>query len=285
MTRERPGPRMTRVAPDATRPIYDRIGPAYTSTRRPDPRIVAAIAAALGDARTLVNVGAGAGAYEPHDRRIVAVEPSRTMIAQRPADSAPCIQAIAERLPFRDRAFDASLAVLTLHHWADRTAGLAELRRVARRRVVLLTWDAAARGDFWLITDYFPEILALDLPRFPSLPWMEHSLGRIRAIPSSFPTTVGWFRRVLAPARGLPRRRRPKRDVRVRAARSRARPARGGAPGRRSQVRALGGAARCPPPTGEPRPRLPPHRRRARIAGAAETAPSAPAARRVAGRR
>jgi SAM-dependent methyltransferase len=178
---------MTRVAPDATRPIYDRIGPAYTSTRRPDPRIVAAIAAALGDARTLVNVGAGAGAYEPHDRRIVAVEPSRTMIAQRPADSAPCIQAIAERLPFRDRAFDASLAVLTLHHWADRTAGLAELRRVARRRVVLLTWDAAARGDFWLTTDYFPEILALDLPRFPSLPWMEHSLGRIQTIPVLVP--------------------------------------------------------------------------------------------------
>jgi SAM-dependent methyltransferase len=175
------------VAPDATRPIYDRIGLAYTSTRRPDPRIAAAVGAAIGDARTLVNVGAGAGAYEPHDRRVVAVEPSSAMIGQRAAGAAPCIQAVAEHLPFRDRAFDTSLAILTLHHWADRTAGLAELRRVARRRVVLLTWDAAACGDFWLTTEYFPEILALDLPRFPSLVSIEQSLGRVRTTPVLVP--------------------------------------------------------------------------------------------------
>jgi ubiquinone/menaquinone biosynthesis C-methylase UbiE len=124
--------------------VYDRIGTGYTGTRRPDPRIVAAIAGAIGDARTIVNVGAGAGAYEPPDRRVVAVEPSGTMIRQRPADAPPCIQAVAERLPFRDGAVDACLAVLTIHHWTDQAAGLAELRRVARRRVVILTWDPAS---------------------------------------------------------------------------------------------------------------------------------------------
>jgi SAM-dependent methyltransferase len=178
---------MSPVAPDAARLIYDRIGTRYTATRRADPRIAAAIDAALGDARTLVNVGAGAGAYEPHGRRIVAVEPSRTMIDQRPGNAAPCIQAIAERLPFRDRTFDASLAVLTLHHWTDRDAGLAELRRVARRRVVILTWDPAAGREFWLTTEYFPEILDLDRPRFPSVATLERSLGAVRAIPVLVP--------------------------------------------------------------------------------------------------
>jgi SAM-dependent methyltransferase len=163
-------------------PIYDRIGDRYTVTRQPDPRIAAAIGAALGDARTLVNVGAGPGAYEPRDRRVVAVEPSRAMIGQRPAGAAPCIQAIAERLPFRDRAVDASLAVLTVHHWTDQAAGLAELRRVARRRVVVLTWDPACRGGFWLTTDYFPEIVDVDLPRFAPMTVLERNLGALRAI-------------------------------------------------------------------------------------------------------
>jgi SAM-dependent methyltransferase len=178
---------MTLVAPDVRRSVYDRIGRGYTATRRPDPRIAATITAALGDARTVVNVGAGTGAYEPDDRRVVAVEPAKTMIAQRPTGTAPCIQAVAERLPFRDRAFDASLAVLTLHHWADRAAGLAELGRVARRRVVILTWDSAAGGEFWLVAEYFPEILALDRPRFPSLGSIEHSLGTVRVIPVAVP--------------------------------------------------------------------------------------------------
>jgi SAM-dependent methyltransferase len=168
-------------------PVYDRIGARYTATRRPDPRIALAIDAALGDARTLVNVGAGAGAYEPRDRRLVAVEPSWAMIGQRPAGAAPCVRAVAEHLPFRDRAVDACLAVLTLHHWADRAAGLAELRRVARRRVVVLTWDPASRGEFWLTAEYFPAILDLDLPRFPSMGALERSLGPVRAIPLPIP--------------------------------------------------------------------------------------------------
>ena len=175
------------MAPGTTRPVYDRIGLGYSTTRRPDPRIAAQISQALGDARTLVNVGAGAGAYEPPDRRVVAVEPSTAMITQRPAGAASCIQAIAEHLPFRDGTFDASLAVLTLHHWADRPAVLAELRRVARRRVVLVTWDPAHGGEFWLIAEYFPEILALDRPRFPSVGSIERSLGPVRAIPVLVP--------------------------------------------------------------------------------------------------
>ena len=175
------------MIPDTTRPVYDRIGRAYTSTRRTDPRIAAAIGAALGDARTVVNVGAGAGAYEPPDRGVVAVEPSKAMIAQRPAGAAPCIQAVAENLPLRDRAFDASLAILTVHHWTNRSRGLAELRRVARRRVVILTWDPAADRDFWLTAEYFPEILELDLPRFPSPASIGEGLGRLRTIPVPVP--------------------------------------------------------------------------------------------------
>jgi hypothetical protein len=104
------------MKPSGEPPVYDRIGSGYTGTRRPDPRIAAAIGTALGDARTLVNVGAGAGAYEPRGRRVVAVEPSRAMIEQRPMGAAPCVQAVAERVPFRDRTFDASFAILTIHH-------------------------------------------------------------------------------------------------------------------------------------------------------------------------
>ena len=175
------------MARHGTRTVYDRIGPGYTARRRTDPRIAAAIHAALGDARTLVNVGAGAGAYEPADRSVVAVEPSWTMIRQRPAGAAPCIRAIAEQLPFPDRRFDASLAVLTLHHWTDQGVGLAELRRVARRRVVILTWDATGDGDFWLTREYFPEILAHDLRRFPPMDSIEQHLGPIRPIPVLVP--------------------------------------------------------------------------------------------------
>jgi len=175
------------VTPGSEPPVYDRIGVRYTVTRQPDPRIAEAIAAALGDAGTLVNVGAGAGAYEPRDRRVVAVEPSRAMIGQRPSGAAPCIQAIAERLPFPDRAVDASLAVLTVHHWTDQAAGLAELRRVARRRVVVLTWDPECQGGFWLTTDYFSDIVDVDLPRFAPMSVLERSLGALRVIPVPIP--------------------------------------------------------------------------------------------------
>jgi SAM-dependent methyltransferase len=168
-------------------PVYDQIGRGYATTRRPDPRIAAVIGAALGDARTVVNVGAGAGAYEPTDRAVVAVEPSGTMVAQRPPNAAPCIQGIAEQLPFRDRSFDASLAILTIHHWTDQAAGLRELRRVAHGRVVLLTWDPGSIGDFWLTAEYFPEIIDLDVPRFPPVPALAATLGPIRATPVPVP--------------------------------------------------------------------------------------------------
>ena len=135
--------------------LYDRIGRSYVATRGEDPRIAAAIHAALGDARTVLNVGAGAGAYEPRDRDVTAVEPSAVMRAQRPAGAAPCIDARAEALPFGDREFDATMAVLSDHHWSDRLAGLRELRRVGRRAVVF-QWDPGFVDAFWLTRDYLP---------------------------------------------------------------------------------------------------------------------------------
>jgi SAM-dependent methyltransferase len=122
--------------------------------RREDPRIAAAIGEALGDARTVVNVGAGAGSYEPHDREVVAVEPSETMIAQRPPGSAQVVRATAEALPYADGSFDAAMAVLSDHHWPDRVRGLCELRRVARRRVVVFQCDLGEMHRFWLTRDY-----------------------------------------------------------------------------------------------------------------------------------
>ena len=140
---------------------YDSIGQGYTETRRPDPRIAALIWRALGDARDVLNVGAGAGAYEPEDREVVAVEPSAVMIAQRPPRAAKVVQAAAEELPFDDGSFDAVMAVLSDHHWRDRLRGFAELRRVARRRVVLVNFDPAQSGLFWLTTEYLPSFVDL----------------------------------------------------------------------------------------------------------------------------
>jgi SAM-dependent methyltransferase len=149
----------------------------------------------------VVNVGAGPGSYEPRDRRVVAVEPAREMIRQRPPEAAPAVQARAEALPFEDRAFDAALAVLTVHHWLDRARGLAELRRVAARRVVVFTWDPAADDRFWLTAEYFPEMLALDVPRFPSMAELAARLGPVdvRPVPIPADCTDGflgaWWRR------------------------------------------------------------------------------------------
>ena len=135
--------------------LYDRIGDGYAAVRREEPAIAAAIQAALGDARTVVNVGAGAGSYEPADRDVVAVEPSPAMLAQRPVGAAPAVQATAGALPFADGAFDAAMAVLSDHHWPDRAAGLRELRRVARRRAVVFQCDLEVQVDaFWLVRDY-----------------------------------------------------------------------------------------------------------------------------------
>ena len=144
--------------PRGTADPYARLGQGYARLRRPDPRIRAVLERAVGDAASVVNVGAGAGSYEPVDRLVLAVEPSRTMIGQRPAGAAPVVRATAERLPLRDAAVDVALAVLTVHHWPDAGAGLAELARVARRQVVL-TWDAALLAEsFWLVDEYLPEI-------------------------------------------------------------------------------------------------------------------------------
>jgi SAM-dependent methyltransferase len=159
--------------------LYDEIGVGYRHSRRPDPRIAGAIAQALDHADSVVNVGAGTGSYEPADRFVVAVEPSLTMIRQRPPGSALAVQASATDLPFRDEAFAAALAVLTVHHWPDRARGLEELARVARDRVVVLTWDSATSG-FWLTDDYFPEILDIDRPIFPSLDEFTRVLGRVQ---------------------------------------------------------------------------------------------------------
>ena len=152
--------------------LYDTIGSAYSRYRKPDPRIQAMIDAALGDARSVVNVGAGTGSYEPRDRRVVAVEPSATMIAQRPQGAAEAIQGSAAALPFADDSFDAAMALLTVHHWPDIHAGLREMARVARKRCVIFTWDVPDT-EFWLTRDYFPEILEHDRRTFTLAPFRE----------------------------------------------------------------------------------------------------------------
>lgn len=156
---------------------YDRIGVGYCKYRHPDQRIAAAIAGALGDAELVVNVGAGTGSYEPQDRRVVAVEPSAEMIRQRAEGTAPVVQASAEKLPFGDESHDAALAVLTVHLWRDRQTGLREMRRVARK-VVVFTWDPEHEG-FWLVRDYFPDLLALDRAIFPTMSELEGVLGEL----------------------------------------------------------------------------------------------------------
>ncbi len=138
---------------------YDRMGLGYSAVRRPDPRIAAQIEAALGDARSVLNVGAGTGSYEPADREVTAVEPSRTMIAQRPPGSAPVVEAFAENLPFEDGSFDAAMALITVHHWNDAQAGLAEMARVARQRLAILTFTPVPPVELWMARDYFPHIL------------------------------------------------------------------------------------------------------------------------------
>ncbi len=150
-------------------PRYDRIGQGYAQYRREDPGIFQRISESLGDARTLVNVGAGAGSYEPADRDVLAVEPSAVMVSQRPPERGPAVLGVASALPLRDDSVDAAMAVLSLHHW-DRAQelGVRELCRVARDRVVLLTYDAGVSGQMWLTAEYLPEVAALDLATFPA---------------------------------------------------------------------------------------------------------------------
>lgn len=141
-----------------TEATYDRIGRGYSEVRRPDPRIAARIEAALGEARTVLNVGAGTGSYEPTGRKVTAVEPSAVMIDQRPPNAAPVVQARAEKLPFADDSFDAAMAVITVHHWGDPAAGLAEMTRVARDRVLVLTFDPPPLAEHWMVRDYVPRL-------------------------------------------------------------------------------------------------------------------------------
>lgn len=164
---------------------YDRIGLNYSDLRRPDPRIAAAIEAALPAAGTILNVGAGAGSYEPAGRAVTALEPSLEMIRQRPAGSAPVVQGRAEALPFADRSFDSAMAILTVHHWSDKERGLGEMRRVARGPVVILTFDPAFRG-FWL-ADYIPALVALDEAQMPALADYGRSLGPVAVAPVPIP--------------------------------------------------------------------------------------------------
>ena len=166
--------------------LYDTIGATYTVTRRTEPRIAAQVWAALGDARTVLNVGAGTGSYEPPDRDVTAVEPSAVMRAQRPAGAAPCVAATAESLPFEDQSFDAAMAFATIHHWQDPIAGLREMRRVARR-VVVFTHDGSdtERRRFWLTRDYLPEFADLVAGR-PTVADLARAIGA-RATPVLVP--------------------------------------------------------------------------------------------------
>jgi len=164
--------------------LYDTIGIDYAQLRKPDPRIAAQIERALGSARTVLNVGAGAGSYEPAGRTVTALEPSAEMIRQRPAGAAPAVQGSAGEIPFPDQSFDAVMGVLTIHHWPDQQQGIREMCRVARERVVLLTFDPAARP--WL-TDYLPELAALDEAAMPSLETLADWLGPIAVEPVLVP--------------------------------------------------------------------------------------------------
>lgn len=166
--------------------LYDRIGRGYAALRRPDPRIARRIAMALRPAAHVLNVGAGAGSYEPADCRITAIEPAARMIAQRSDDDgAALVQGRAEALPFADDSFDAAMAVLTVHHWSDKARGAAEMRRVARGRLLFLTFDPAFRG-FWL-ADYFPALVTLDECQMPTLAAFERWLGPVAVTPVPIP--------------------------------------------------------------------------------------------------
>ena len=165
--------------------LYDTIGIGYRLQRRPDPRIAASIHAHLADTRTVVNVGAGTGSYEPDDLMVTAVEPSAAMIRQRPRDTTMVVQARAEDLPFEDGAFEASMAVLTVHHWSDVHRGLREMRRVTRDKIVVLTFDPLM-SNFWLL-DYLPSLASLDSLQMPAMNHFEAALGPVERIAVPIP--------------------------------------------------------------------------------------------------
>jgi SAM-dependent methyltransferase len=192
-------------------PRYDRIGRGYARTRREDPRLAQRIHGALGDSSTVVNVGAGAGSYEPRDRYVIAIEPSDVMASQRPPDLPPAIRASAATLPLRDQSVDAAMAILTLHHWdQEQEPGVRELRRVTRGPIIILTYDPEISGQMWLMAEYLPEVAKLDHQIFPKVGTLASWLGgttRVETveIPNDTPDwTLGSFwahpERVLDPA-------------------------------------------------------------------------------------
>ena len=173
---------------------YERLGTGYARARRTDPRIAALVHEAMGPALRVLNVGAGAGSYEPADRLVVAVEPSAVMRRQRPRDAGPVIDAVAECLPFDDDAFDAAMAMVTVHQWHDAEAGVRELRRVARHTAVVLTFDGDALDRFWL-TDYAPELIAAERRRYPPPTLIGQWLGpgaRVSTVPVPRDCTDGF---------------------------------------------------------------------------------------------
>jgi SAM-dependent methyltransferase len=172
---------------------YDEIGVGYALGRRTDPRWLAPVLSALGSAASVLDVGSGTGSYEPPSRKVVAVEPSAEMIRQRAPEAAPVVRAVAEALPFASGTFDAALAVLTVHHWPDWRRGLAELRRVASRQVVL-AYDTARHSDFWFVREYVPEVAALEASR-PSAPEIAAELGAtsVTELPVPWDFTDGVF--------------------------------------------------------------------------------------------
>lgn len=195
LNRERIDARRSTVSP-AQQPSdasYEQIGLGYSRARRTEPRIAARIFSALGDAQTVLNVGAGSGSYEPSDRDVLAVEPSRVMRSQRPPGAALCIDACAEALPFPNQSFDAALAVLSDHHWSDPIAGLREMRRVARR-VVVFQWDDAESKRFWLVRDYLlPEYGTLTAGR-PTLRERAAAIdARMEPVPIPFDVIDGFL--------------------------------------------------------------------------------------------
>jgi SAM-dependent methyltransferase len=168
-------------------PAYDRIGVSYSDIRRADPRFEVAIWEALGDAQSVLNIGAGAGSYEPTDREVIAIEPSPVMIAQRPAHAVPAIRGIAEAIPLEDKSVDATMGVFTMQHWDDVDRGLAEVLRVTRKRIVFLTLDLDVTAQMWLCRDYLPEIIEHDRQAFPTITHLQTVLPNIQVETISVP--------------------------------------------------------------------------------------------------
>jgi SAM-dependent methyltransferase len=173
---------------------YESGGQGYARQRRTDPRIASHVHEALGDAETVINVGAGAGSYEPRDREVTAIEPSAGMRAQRSADLSPAVDAVAEALPFPDDWFDAAMATVTIHQWRDVDQGLSELRRVSRGPVVILTFDTPSLHRLW-IAEYLPELIAAEGARYPAIDHVREVLGGsslVSAIPIPFDCVDGF---------------------------------------------------------------------------------------------